>query len=188
MLEDIRQVLLESAEVKRQLLVSAPLIQRIADRLIEVLQSGQKIMVCGNGGSAADAQHLAAELVGRFTMERRAFPAIALTTNSSTLTAWANDYSYETVFARQVEALACAGDALIGISTSGNSANILRAVEAAKSRNVHTIGLSGKGGQLADLADLCVCVPSRSTPRIQEAHITVIHILCALIEEKLGRA
>ncbi len=188
MLDDIRQALLESVEVKQKLLVSAPLIQQIADRLIEVLQSGQKIMVCGNGGSAADAQHLAAELVGRFTMERRAFPAIALTTNSSTLTAWANDYSYETVFARQVEALARAGDALIGISTSGNSANILRAVEAAKSRKVHTIGLSGQGGQLADLADLCICVPSRSTPRIQEAHITVIHILCALIEEKLGRA
>ncbi len=188
MLDDIRKTLLESIDVKQKLLDSAPLIQAIADRLSNVLQDGQKIMVCGNGGSAADAQHMAAELVGRFMMERRAFPVIALTTNTSTLTAWANDYSYETVFARQVEALACAGDALIGISTSGNSANILRAVEAAKSRKVHTIGLSGWGGQLADLADLCVCVPSRSTPRIQEAHIAVIHILCALIEEKLGRA
>jgi D-sedoheptulose 7-phosphate isomerase len=145
-------------------------------------------MVCGNGGSAADAQHMAAELVGRFMMERRAFPVVALTTNSSTLTAWANDYSYETVFARQVEALAQAGDALIGISTSGNSPNILRAVEVAKARNVHTIGLSGEGGRLAGMADLCLCVPSRSTPRIQEAHITVIHILCALIEKELGRS
>lgn len=188
MLDDIRQILLESIEVKQKLLVSAPLIQQIADRLTDVLQSGQKIMVCGNGGSAADAQHMAAELVGRFTMERRAFPVIALTTNSSTLTAWANDYSYETVFARQVEALAHAGDALIGISTSGNSANILRAVEAAKSRNVHTIGLTGGGGRLAGAVDLCLCVPSLSTPRIQEGHITVIHILCALIEAKLGRA
>ncbi len=188
MLDDIRQILLESIEVKQKLLASAPLIQQIADRLTDVLQSGQKIMVCGNGGSAADAQHMAAELVGRFTMERRAFPVIALTTNSSTLTAWANDYSYETVFARQVEALAQAGDALIGISTSGNSANILRAVEAAKSRNVHTIGLTGGGGRLAGAVDLCLCVPSLSTPRIQEGHITVIHILCALIEEKLGQA
>ncbi len=188
MLVDIRQIILESIEVKQKLLVSAPLIQQIADRLSDVLQSGRKIMVCGNGGSAADAQHMAAELVGRFTMERRAFPVIALTTNSSTLTAWANDYSYETVFARQVEALAQAEDALIGISTSGNSSNILRAVEVAKSRNVHTIGLTGGGGQLADMADLCLCVPSFSTPRIQEGHITVIHILCALIEEKLGRA
>ncbi len=186
MLDDIRQILRESVEVKQKLVASVPLIQQIADRLIGVLQSGQKIMVCGNGGSAADAQHMVAELVGRFTMERRAFPAVALTANSSTLTAWSNDYSYETVFARQVEALAQAGDALIGISTSGNSPNILRAIEAAKSRKVYTIGLTGEGGRLAGLVELCLCVPSRSTPRIQEAHITVIHILCALIEEKLG--
>jgi D-sedoheptulose 7-phosphate isomerase len=187
MLDDIRQALLDSMGVKQKLLVSAPLIQEIADRLIGVLQNGQKIMVCGNGGSAADAQHMVAELVGRFTtVGRRAFPAIALTTNSSILTAWSNDYSYETVFARQVEALAEAGDALIGISTSGNSPNILHAIEAAKPRNVHTIGLAGEGGRLANMADLCLCVPSRSIPRIQEAHITIIHILCALIEEKLG--
>jgi D-sedoheptulose 7-phosphate isomerase len=188
MIDDIRQALLDSMEVKQKLLVSAPLIQQIADRLIGVLQNGQKIMVCGNGGSAADAQHMVAELVGRFTIGRRAFPAIALTTNSSILTAWSNDYSYETVFARQVEALAQAGDALIGISTSGNSPNILRAIEAAKPRNVQTIGLAGEGGRLANMADLCLCVPSRSIPRIQEAHITIIHILCELIEEKLGPA
>jgi len=131
---------------------------------------------------------MVAELVGRFTIGRRAFPAIALTTNSSILTAWSNDYSYETVFARQVEALAQAGDALIGISTSGNSPSILRAIEAAKPRNVHTIGLAGEGGRLANMVDLCLCVPSRSVPRIQEAHITIIHILCELIEEKLGPA
>jgi len=188
MLDDIRHILIESIEVKQNLLASALLIQQIADRLVDVLQSGHKIMVCGNGGSAADAQHMAAELMGRFALERRAFPVIALTTNSSMLTAWANDYSYTTVFARQVEALAQAGDALIGISTSGNSQNILRAIEAAKSRMVHTIGLTGGGGRLADVADLCLCVPSHSTPRIQEAHITVIHILCALIEEKLGQS
>ncbi len=188
MLDDIRQALLESMDVKQKLLISAPLIQAIAACLIGVLQNGQKILVCGNGGSAADAQHMVAELVGRFTARRRAFPAIALTTNSSILTAWSNDYSYETVFARQVEALAQAGDALIGISTSGNSLNVLRAIEAAKARDVYTIGLAGEGGRLAHMADLCLCVPSRSIPRIQEAHITVIHILCALIEEKLGQA
>jgi D-sedoheptulose 7-phosphate isomerase len=188
MLDDIRQALLDSMEVKQRLLESAPLIRAIADRLIGVLQSGQKLMVCGNGGSAADAQHMVAELVGRFTAGRRAFPAIALTTNSSILTAWSNDYSYETVFARQIEALAQAGDALIGISTSGNSPNVLRAIEAAKARNVHTIGLAGEGGGLANMADLCLSVPSRNVARIQEAHITVIHILCALIEEQLGQA
>lgn len=186
MIDDIRQIFSESIEVKQKLMASPLLIQQIADRLFDVLQNGQKIMVCGNGGSAADAQHMAAELVGRFAMERRAFPVIALTTNTSTLTAWSNDYDYETVFSRQVEALAQTGDALIGISTSGNSPNVLRAVQAAKSRNTYTIGLTGTGGQLANLADLCLCVPSHSTPRIQEAHITVIHILCWLIERKLG--
>ena len=188
MLDDIRHILLESIEVKQSLLASALLIQQMADRLVDVLQSGHKIMVCGNGGSAADAQHMAAELIGRFELEWRAFPVIALTTNSSTLTALSNDYGYATVFARQVEALAQAGDALIGISTSGNSPNILRAVEAAKARKVYTVGLTGEGGRLADTADLCLRVSSHSTPRIQEAHITVIHILCALIEKKLGQS
>ncbi len=187
MIDDIQQTLHESIQVKQSLLIHADTIQQIADRLIAALGTAHKLIVCGNGGSAADAQHMTAELVGRFAMERRPFPAIALTTNSSTLTAWANDYSYETVFSRQVEALAQAGDILIGISTSGNSPNILRAVEAARAKGVFTIGLSGEGGQLADLTDLCLCVPSRDTPRIQEAHITVIHILCALIEKELAK-
>jgi D-sedoheptulose 7-phosphate isomerase len=188
MIEEIRQTLLESIQVKQALLANIYGIQEIAERLITVLGGGHKLIACGNGGSAADAQHMVAELVGRFAMDRRPFPAIALTANSSILTAWANDYSYETVFSRQVEALAQSGDALIGISTSGNSANVLRAVEAAKVRGVFTIGLSGEGGKLADATDLCLCIPSCSTPRIQEAHITVIHILCALIEKRLTTA
>ncbi len=186
MIEEIRQTLLASARVKQDLLASADVIEQIADRLIAGLERGHKLIVCGNGGSAADAQHMVAELVGRFALERRPFPAIALTTNSSILTAWANDYSYETVFSRQVEALAQSDDVLIGISTSGNSPNVLRAVEAAKLKGVFTIGLSGEGGKLADAADLCLCVPSNSTPRIQEAHIAIIHILCALIENRLA--
>jgi D-sedoheptulose 7-phosphate isomerase len=186
MIDEIRQTLHEDIQVKQSLLIHADMIQQIGDRLIATLETGHKLIVCGNGGSAADAQHMAAELVGRFAMERRPFPVMALTTNSSTLTALANDHSYETVFSRQVEAFAQAGDILIGISTSGNSANVLRAVEAARAKGVFTIGLSGEGGQLAGLVDLCLCVPSRNTPRIQEAHITVIHILCALIEKKLA--
>ncbi len=185
MIDEIRQTLLESVQVKQALAADSEVIQQIADRLIAGLERGHKLMVCGNGGSASDAQHMVAELVGRFEMERRPFPAIALTANSSILTAWANDYSYETVFSRQVEALAQSGDVLIGISTSGNSLNVLRAVETAKAKGVFTIGLSGEGGKLAAATDLCLCVPSCSTPRIQEAHITVIHILCALIEKRL---
>lgn len=185
MINEIRQTIIESSQIKQALLASTDIIQQIAERLITSLKNGHKLIVCGNGGSAADAQHMVAELVGRFAMERRPFPAIALTTNSSILTAWANDYSYETVFSRQVEALAQNGDVLIGISTSGNSPNILRAIESARSKGVCTIGLSGEGGKLANTTDLCLCIPSRNTPRIQEAHITVIHILCALIEERL---
>lgn len=186
MIDEIRRTLHESVQVKQALFGYVDVIQQIADCLAAALASGHKLIVCGNGGSAADAQHMAAELVGRFAMERRPFPAIALTTDSSILTAWANDYSYETVFSRQVEALAQNGDLLIGISTSGNSPNILRAVEAARARGVLTIGLSGEGGKLADATDLCLCVPSCSTPRIQEAHITVIHIVCALVEKRLA--
>ena len=186
MIEEIRQILLESVRVKQALLANADVIEQIADRLIVGLEHGHKLIVCGNGGSASDAQHMVAELVGRFALDRRPFPAIALTTNSSILTAWANDYSYETVFSRQVEALAQSDDVLIGISTSGNSPNVLRAVEAAKAKGVYTIGLSGEGGKLAGTTDLCLRVPSNSTPRIQEAHIAVIHILCALIENRLA--
>jgi len=188
MIEEIRQILQESMQIKEALLAQADLIQQIADRLIEALKGRHKILVCGNGGSAADAQHMVAELMGRFALERRPFPAIALTTNTSTLTALANDYGYETVFSRQVEALAEPGDVLIGISTSGSSLNVIRAIEAAKTWGAFTIGLTGwDGGKLKNVAHLCLCIHSCSTPRIQEAHITVIHILCELVEKALAK-
>ncbi|BCD60748.1 MULTISPECIES: D-sedoheptulose 7-phosphate isomerase [unclassified Nitratiruptor] len=151
---------------------------------IEALKNQKKIMLCGNGGSAADAQHIAAELVGRFKKERRSLPAIALSTDTSALTAIGNDYGFEQVFARQVEGLAQKGDVLIGISTSGESENVLRAMEEAKRRGCKTIGLLGKdGGRIKDLCDAAIVVPSSQTPRIQEMHIMIGHILCSLIDE-----
>lgn len=149
----------------------------------DTLMKGQKVLVCGNGGSAADAQHIAAELVGRFERERRAYPAIALTTDTSALTALANDYDFERVFARQVEALAAAGDCLIAISTSGNSPNIIAAVMEARRKGARVIGMTGSGGKkLASLCDACLMVPSQRTARIQEAHITVAHIWCEMLD------
>jgi phosphoheptose isomerase len=159
-----------------------------AGLLIGALKGGHKILVCGNGGSAADAQHMAAELVGRFERERAALPAVALTTDSSILTAWANDYGYDTVFARQVEALGQPGDALVGISTSGNSPSVLQALRVAQQRGLTCVALTGRaGGQLAALAGVCsLVVPAEETARIQEVHITVIHIWAKLIEEALS--
>lgn len=151
--------------------------------LSDTLMSGNKVLICGNGGSAADAQHIAAELVGRFERERRAYPAIALTTDTSALTALANDYNFERVFARQVEALAAPGDCLIAISTSGNSPNIIAAVMEARRKSVRVIGMTGSGGKkLASLCDACLMVPSSRTARIQEAHITVAHIWCEMLD------
>lgn len=156
-----------------------------AQMVIDCYKAGGKVLLIGNGGSAADAQHIAAELVGRFKSERAALPAIALTTNTSVLTALANDYGYESVFSRQLEAFAADRDVLIAFSTSGSSANILRAVEAARSRGVPVIALTGiKGVKLAKMADLAIVVPSDNTPRIQEAHITIGHILCQLVEQE----
>jgi D-sedoheptulose 7-phosphate isomerase len=150
----------------------------------ETLTAGKKVLICGNGGSAADAQHFAAELVGRFEKKRRGFPSIALTTDSSALTAIGNDYGFERIFARQVEALAAAGDVLIGISTSGNSPNIIAAVMKAHQIGCQTIGMTGAPGKkLASLCDAAVLVPSERTARIQEAHITIIHIWCEMIDE-----
>ncbi|BCD62724.1 D-sedoheptulose 7-phosphate isomerase [Nitratiruptor sp. YY08-26] len=150
----------------------------------EALKNQKKIMLCGNGGSAADAQHIAAELVGRFKKERRGLPAIALTTDTSALTAIGNDYGYAQVFARQVEALGKRGDVLIAISTSGESENVLRAVEVARAQECKVIGLLGKdGGRIKDLCDVSIVVPVHDTPRIQEMHILIGHILCALIDE-----
>ncbi len=158
-------------------------IDECASLLIETVRNGGKVLICGNGGSAADAQHIAAEFVGRYESERRALPAIALTTDTSALTALANDYSFERVFARQVEALASPGDCLIAISTSGNSPNIIAAVMAARSLGCRVIGMTGANGKkLASLSDACFLVPSERTARIQEAHITIAHIWCELVD------
>jgi D-sedoheptulose 7-phosphate isomerase len=154
--------------------------------LAKALQSGNKVLFFGNGGSAADAQHLAAELTGRFMKERPALAGLALTTNSSSITALGNDYGYETIFARQIEGLARRGDVAVGISTSGNSPNVLKAIAAARSRRVITVGMTGaKGGKLASAVDYCIRIPSDSTPRIQEGHILVGHVLCEIIEQEL---
>jgi D-sedoheptulose 7-phosphate isomerase len=157
-----------------------------ADAMTGRLRSGNKILFFGNGGSAADAQHLAAELSGRFLRERPGLPGLALTTNSSAITAIGNDYSFDDVFARQLAAIANAGDVAFAISTSGNSPNVLRAVETAREKDLATIALAGKsGGKLRGLVDHVICVPSEQTPRIQEAHILTGHILCELIDEEL---
>lgn len=163
-------------------------ITEAAERCKTALQAGGKVLFCGNGGSAADAQHLAAELIGRFQKERRALAAIALTVDTSALTAIANDYGYDTVFARQVEGLGRSGDVLIGISTSGNSENVVKAVEMARDIGMHTIAFTGEGGgKLKELCDLTFAVPSRVTARIQEMHIMAGHILCELVEEDYGK-
>lgn len=160
------------------------IISEIGERCKQAVADGYKILLCGNGGSAADAQHLAAELIGRFVKERRSLAAVALTTDTSILTSIANDYSYDTVFERQVEGLGRAGDVLIGISTSGNSENVLRAMKKARDIGMHTIGLTGEdGGKLKSICDLTLNVPSRITARIQEMHILAGHIICELVEE-----
>jgi D-sedoheptulose 7-phosphate isomerase len=161
-------------------------VESVAQEMSRALGSGGKLLLFGNGGSAADAQHIAAELVGRFKRERKGLPAIALTVNTSSMTAIANDYGFERVFARQVEALGRPGDLAIGISTSGNSPSVLHALDAAKSGGLITTGLTGRmGGELKSRVDYCLQVPSDNTPRIQEAHILLAHILCEYVEESL---
>jgi len=158
----------------------------IVDQVAGALAAGNKVLLCGNGGSAGDAQHLAGEIIGRFYYDRPAAPAVALTTDSSVLTAIANDYGYEQVFARQIQGLGRPGDVLIAISTSGRSPNVLRAIEAARERGLVSIGFAGKsGGDMAKACDFCLCAPAESTPLIQQIHLTAGHILCALIEERL---
>lgn len=154
--------------------------------LIKAFKSGHKILLCGNGGSAADAQHISAEFVGRFYRERKSLPAIALTTDTSILTAIGNDYSYEKIFSRQVEGLGCKGDVLIALSTSGNSKNVLEAVSQASSIGMTTIGFTGKsGGILAGMTDVCFRAPSTMTPHIQEIHITALHAISQAVEDVL---
>lgn len=180
--------LAESSRLKLDCAEQLPgAIEQAFDLMWGALAGGGKILLCGNGGSAADAQHIAAELVGRFDRPRLAAAALALTTDTSILTAVGNDLGFEEIFARQVEALGSPGDCLIGISTSGESLNVQRAMERARSRGVSTVGLLGMGGgSLKSLSDAVVVVPSESVPRIQEAHITIGHIWCDLIDERLA--
>jgi len=164
----------------------APLISNMGILLSDALNRGNMVLVMGNGGSAADSQHFVAEIVGRFKMERKALPAISLTTDTSILTAIGNDYGFDSVFSRQVEALAAPGDVVIGISTSGNSPNVLKALTLAKERGCRTVGLLGKdGGSIKPVCDLALVVPSEDTARIQEGHITIIDIVCDLVEKAL---
>lgn len=178
-----------SIETKKSLLSDNHLVTTIAtvsEILVGSLQQGNKVLLFGNGGSAADAQHIAAEFVGRFAFDRPALPALALSVNTSCITAIGNDYGYELVFARQIEALGRAGDVAIGISTSGNSPNVLHGLATAKKTGLHTVGLAGcAGGKLKDIADHCICAPSNETPRIQECHILIGHIISELVEKTI---
>lgn len=161
-------------------------LETAARMIIDTFRAGRSVYVFGNGGSAADSQHLAGELVGRFRRERRALPCVALSTDTSVLTAWANDYAYETVFVRQVQAHVREGDLVIGISTSGNSRSVVDAVAEARRLGARTMGMTGAGGgKLAKQCDVCLKVPSKQTPRIQECHVLAIHILCELVEGAL---
>ena len=173
---------IETAKKMEELL---PLVNQAAKLCIDSLKNGGKVLIFGNGGSAADAQHIAAELSGRFKKERQALAGIALTTDTSALTAIGNDYGYEFVFSRQVEALCNKNDVVIGISTSGNSLNIIKAINSAKNIGAKAITLSGKsGGEMKKLGDVNIVIPSNDTPRIQEMHIMVGHMICALIDEE----
>ena len=186
-LTHVTTVLQQGAELRLKLASECGLAIVAAAGLVEdCLRTGGKLLFMGNGGSAADAQHLAAEFVGRFVLERRALPAIALTTDSSILTAIGNDYGFDVVFSRQIEALGGPGDVVIGISTSGNSPNVLAAMKVAAARGLKTIGLAGRdGGRLAREVDVALVVPSGVTARIQECHITIGHLLCELVENEL---
>lgn len=178
--------LAESSRVIAGLKDQAALIEKMGRCLIEAFQRGNKILTFGNGGSSCDAQNFADELVGRFCRNRPPLPAIALTVSQADLTSIANDFGYDHVFSRQLEAHGRKGDVAVAISTSGNSPNVLRAIETARKSGLFTLGLSGEtGGKMRDKVDLCLCVPSKSTGRIQEAHITVIQILCGMVEETL---
>ena len=185
----VAELLEESVRVKKALCGKKSELEKIEEvskAIVKALRNGHKVVLFGNGGSAADAQHIACELSGRFKKERRGLPAIALTTNTSALTAIANDYGYDAVFSRQVDGIVNKGDIVMGISTSGNSVNVIKGVEVAKKRGALTIGLTGAtGGKLNKVVDICIKVPSNDTPRIQEAHITIGHIICQLIEEGL---
>ncbi len=186
-MDEITRQLQESIDTKKAVLATnLAVIRKIADVIVTAFKNQHYLYLIGNGGSAADAQHIAGELVGRFKMNRPPLPATALTTDTSIITALANDFGYDTCFARQVEAMAAPGDVLVALSTSGNSQGILNAITTAKKIGVTTIGFTGKdGGFLKDAVDFCLRIPSNNTPRIQECHITVGHIVCAIVEKEL---
>jgi len=184
---DVAKQIQDSIAVKQAFLDAggAAIIEQMTEAVLAALRSGHRIYLCGNGGSAADCQHIAGEFVGRFMMERSALPCVALTTDTSILTCVSNDYSFDAIFERQVEALVREGDVLLALSTSGNSRNVLRAVEAAKARGAVTLGFSGRdGGKLKEMAELCLVAASDLSSRIQELHITCGHILCQLVESR----
>jgi len=189
MTDKIKKIISSSIETKQQILNDDAFIKKIesaVDVIVHAFKNRNKVLFCGNGGSAADAQHLAAEFSGRFYKNRRALPAEALHCNTSYLTAVANDYSYDVIYARLIEGLCNEGDVLVGLSTSGNSSNILKAFESAKEKKVITIGFTGAaGGKMKDISDHLFNVPSSDTPRIQESHIMIGHIICELVEAKL---
>jgi D-sedoheptulose 7-phosphate isomerase len=187
MIQEITSQLAAHQEVIASIEREMPLqIAEMVKVMVDTFKNGGKLLVMGNGGSAADAQHFVAEIVGRFKMERRGLPAIALSTDTSILTAIGNDYGFDRVFRRQVEALAVAGDLIVGISTSGNSPNIMQALELAREKGCRTVGLLGRdGGVIKDVCDLALVVPTNDTPRVQEGHITIIHIVCDLLEKTM---
>ncbi|MDD2358051.1 MAG: D-sedoheptulose 7-phosphate isomerase [Thiovulaceae bacterium] len=189
MKEYIKNQILASYETKKKILENSALIDIIEDvaiRCVDVYKKGHKTILAGNGGSAADAQHIAAELVGRYGFDRPSLPSLALTTDTSNLTAIGNDYGYDKVFSRQLEGMGQEGDLFIGISTSGNSANIITAFESAKAKGITTVALTGRdGGKMAQMADVAIVIPSNDTPRIQESHILIGHILCDIIEKEI---
>lgn len=188
----IKSIIDASIKVKENILQDSELLDRINDavsKIIVSLKSGNKILFCGNGGSAADAQHLAAEFSGRFYIDRKALPAEALHVNTSYLTAVANDYSFDVVYSRMIDGIGNPGDVLIGLSTSGNSKNILNALETAHAKKMTTISFTGaSGGKMKDYSDILINVPSTDTPRIQESHIMIGHIICQMVEEQYFNA
>jgi D-sedoheptulose 7-phosphate isomerase len=189
MLEKIRLQIEASIQTKQQILADSTLVALIADvaqKVIDAYRNNKKTLLAGNGGSAADAQHIAGELVARFYFDRPGLPSIALTPDSSIITAIGNDYGYDYLFARQVEALGNTGDIFFGLSTSGNSPNVLRALDVCKQKGILSIGFTGEtGGKMSDKCDICIKVPSNDTPRIQESHILIGHIICCLVEQEL---
>jgi D-sedoheptulose 7-phosphate isomerase len=182
---EVLQQIEESCQLSQALKEQAAVLVDIAARITDALRQGHKVLLLGNGGSSADAQHIAAELSGKFRLDREPLPALALTTNTSCLTAIANDYGYDAVFARQLRALVTPQDVVVCISTSGSSPSVLRAVEEARSHGALTVALTGECGEMREMADLSLCLPSTVTPRIQETHILAGHIICHLVEEAL---